>query len=168
MKFLINFTAFLLISLAFSACTGTFYVVRHGDRLNNTDTTSLSNDGFARANTLRDTLLNKGIDSIFVSTKKRTQQTAQPLAIALKKQMRIYNRDTLESFVRTISKIKREVLVVSHSEQIQTVVNILSGQTVPEVNGTDFDNMYIIKIKINWLGQVSKSLVVTRYGVVTN
>jgi broad specificity phosphatase PhoE len=157
----------IAITILLDSCTGTFYVVRHANRLNDSDDTPLSDLGLERARVLRDTLLNKGIDSIFVSTKLRTQQTGQPLATALRKTMRIYNSDTLISFVNRISKIKKSILVVSHSEQIPVVIRGLCNQEIEPIGPGDFDNMYIVTIKKNWLGTTTKTLRTTRYGRIT-
>ena len=150
------FTIVIIIFL--NACTGTFYVVRHADRLNDSADTPLSDLGLERARVLRDTLLNKGIDSIFVSTKLRTQQTGQPLATALRKTLQIYNSDTLVSFINRISKIKKSILVVSHSEQIPLVIRGLCSQEIELIGSGDFDNMYVVTIKKIGLEEQQKRL----------
>lgn len=166
MKKILRFHIFIGLLFLFS-CKGTFYIVRHGERLNNSDNTPLSDNGFLRAIALADSLQNKGIDSIFVSTKLRSQQTARPLSDRIHEPMVIYHADTLVAFVNRISKLKKNVLIVSHSEQIPTVVQILSGQVIPAIPFDDFDNFYKVTIKYNINGTISRTLLVTHYGAVS-
>lgn len=166
-KKILILSVLLVVGLLQFSCVGTFYVVRHAEKLNSTDDTPLSAAGLLRAQTLADSLIGKGIDTIFASTKLRTQQTARPLANRLNKTITIYGLDTIDNFTRRIQKIKKSVLVVSHSNLIPGIVQTLSGQNVPPILETDFDNLYIIKIKKSWTGQVTRNLVIARYGVAT-
>lgn len=155
--------SWLAFVILFASCTTTYYVVRHADRLNNTDGSPLSPTGHARAAILRDTLQSKGIDSIFTSTYLRTQQTAQPLATATGLNMVIYLKDTTDGLIKRLKKINgKDVLVVGHTDNVPAIVLGLSGQQVPPITGDDFDNFYIIRVKkcLN----VRRSLVHTTYG----
>ena len=130
------------------SCTTYYYVVRHAERQDNSINSPLSNIGFQRAAILRDSLITKGIDSIFASTFMRTQQTAQSLATALGKSLRIYSPDTTNGLIAALKNIKgKEVLVVGHSDKVPDIVQGLSGQPVPAIAYDDFDNLYIIKVK---------------------
>lgn len=71
-------------SVLLTACsTTTVYIVRHAEKVNETDTTDLSPAGHQRALALADTLARQGIDSIFTTPTRRTRQTAAPLAKGL-------------------------------------------------------------------------------------
>ncbi|MEO6329495.1 MAG: phosphoglycerate mutase family protein [Ginsengibacter sp.] len=144
MKWIFTFIGFCL----FSSCTTYYYVVRHAERQDNSAGSPLSAIGLQRAAILRDSLISKGIDSIFASTFIRTQQTAQPLATALGKPLRIYLPDTTVGLIAALKKINgKEILVVGHSDKVPDIVQGLSGQTVPAIAFDDFDNLYIIKVK---------------------
>jgi broad specificity phosphatase PhoE len=41
----------------------------------------------------------------------------------------------------------KEVLVVGHTNTVPAIVLGLSGQTIAPIADTDFDNIYIIKVK---------------------
>lgn len=139
---------FASIIILLSSCTTYYYVVRHADRLNSSNDSPLSTAGFQRAQDLKDSLINVGIDSIFVSTFIRTQQTATPLADALGKTMRIYRPDTTNGLITSLKRIQgKEMLVVGHSDNVPDIVQGLSGQTVAAIAGNDFDNLYIIRIR---------------------
>ena len=123
-------------------------MVRHADRLDNSDNSPLPGVGFIRASTLRDSLRDKAIDSIFASTFLRTQQTAKPLAETLNESIRIYNKDTTNGLITTLKKINgKDILVVGHSDNVPIIVLGLSGQSVPAIGHDDFDNLYVIKIR---------------------
>jgi broad specificity phosphatase PhoE len=165
-KFNFNRILLIFILLANTSCVGTFYVVRHAEKLNGSDDTPLSAAGFARAETLADSLFGKGIDSIFVSPRLRTRQTAAPLAQRLNEQMVVYGFDSVASFTRRIKSLKKSVLIVGHTNTIPTIIDILSGETVV-INENNFDNLYKITIKRNWLGQTSTTFNRGKYGVLT-
>ncbi|MEK7249295.1 MAG: histidine phosphatase family protein, partial [Bacteroidota bacterium] len=61
----------------------TIILVRHAERLNDTDTTSISEVGIQRAQALAHVVSAAGVSKIYVSEKVRTQQTAATTAIAL-------------------------------------------------------------------------------------
>jgi len=144
-----RFIFLLLSAISFASCTTHYYVVRHADRLNNSDDSPISPDlGEARARALRDSLLSKGIDSIFASTYLRTQQTAGPLATALNETIRIYNPDTTAGLITQLKKINgKDILVVGHSDNVPAIVLGLSGQSVAPIVHSDFDNLYVIKVR---------------------
>jgi len=143
-----KWTAFLFALFLLASCKTDYYIVRHAERLNNSDTTSLSDAGFIRAGALKDLLINKGIDSIVASNRKRTQQTAKPLATALGKTLRLYDPDTTNLLITALKKISnRQVLVVGHSDNVPVIVQGLSGRSISPIGATDFDNLYIVRVK---------------------
>jgi broad specificity phosphatase PhoE len=166
-KTLLKSAILLLFTFGICSCTGTFYIVRHAEKLNSSDDTPLSSAGLQRAETLADSLITKGVDSIFASTRLRTQQTARPLALRLNKQVKIYGLDSVASFTHKIKKLKKTVLIVSHTNFIPQIVNILSGQTIDPIAESDYDNFYKVTIRRSWHGQISKSFKPGTYGILT-
>jgi 2,3-bisphosphoglycerate-dependent phosphoglycerate mutase len=155
---------YLMLMATCTACSTTYYIVRHADRDLNLADPPLNELGLARANVLRDSLLSKGIDTLFVSNKIRATQTAEPLSIAINKTMRLYLKDTTDGLVAALKKVgNKEVLVVGHSETIPDIIFKLTGQTVPAIGASDFDNFYKVVIK----GE-TKTVQILRYGAVTN
>lgn len=138
---------FSAIVFGMTSCTTTIYLVRHAEKIDQSPNAVLSNIGLQRANVLRDSLLNKGIDSIFASTYLRTQQTAQPLATALHLQTVIYKNDTSVQFIVNLNKVKgKSFLVVGHSDNVPEMVNALTGQTVT-IPDSVFNKMFIVRTK---------------------
>ncbi len=153
---------FVLLS-CLPACTTKYYLVRHAEKASEAPDAQLSDAGLARAAILRDTLLGKSIDRIYVSTFTRTQQTAQPLATALNLPLNLYRPDTTAGFISALKQISgMDVLVVGHSNNIPQIVQGLCGQSVT-IADNDFDNLFIVTITKAW-GTTKKSLVQTTYG----
>lgn len=160
MRNLLTLCSFVVL---LSGCTTRYYLVRHAERQDASANSPLSVAGLARANVLRDTLLSKGIDTIFASTFQRTQQTAQPLATALHLPVTIYSPDTTAALIDQLSRLNgRNVLVVGHSNTIPEIVRGLCGQTVT-IADDDFDNLFIVTVKKGW-GNNTKTLEQTTYG----
>lgn len=143
MKQYIFFVALLMISFS---CTTTYFVVRHSEKLDNTENSPLSIAGLERANTLRDTLASKGIDSVFASVRLRTQQTAQPTASLSGTTIQVLPTDPDSGLLGRLRRINgKNVLVVGHSNTVPQIVQTLSGRTAGPIQETIFDSMYIIK-----------------------
>lgn len=160
---------FLLLAL-FSSCTSYYYVVRHAEKTSNDCNAPLASPaGFTRADVLRDTLQSKGIDSIFVSTCLRTQQTAQPLAALIgRSSVPVEPTDAAtQTLITRLKKIKgKDVLIVGHTSTIPAIVLGLSGRTIAPIADSDFDNIYIVKRKIFlW---TTRTLQQSTYGAPTN
>lgn len=137
----------LLIGCLSSGCTSTYYFVRHAEKLDNSADPPLSAAGQTRAQILRDTLMNKSIDSIFATPYKRTRQTALPLATALGKPVTIYSPDTTEAFVTSISKIRgKDLLIVGHSNTVPAMILQMTGQQV-HIDDDEYDKLFIVEIR---------------------
>jgi phosphohistidine phosphatase SixA len=142
---------YIVISMAIavlcSSCVTTYYVVRHAEKTANDCSAPLATNGFTRAGVLRDSLHTKGIDSIFVSTCLRTQQTGQPLATLLSISM--LQSATTESATQTLAaRLKKisgkQVLVVGHGNTVPVIVQALSGEAIDAIPDSDYDNLYRI------------------------
>ncbi|MFQ5446140.1 MAG: histidine phosphatase family protein, partial [Saprospiraceae bacterium] len=121
----------VLLLVLLSSCTTTYYFVRHAERLDSSADSPLSAAGNIRAQILKDSLLNKGIDSIFATPYLRTQQTVQPLAGALGEPVTIYGTDTTAMFVQALKKVRgKELLVAGHSNTVPEMVLYMTGDTV--------------------------------------
>lgn len=144
-------TSLLLVALLtlLSSCSKTvIYIVRHGEKVGEADTTNLSPAGFARAAALADTLAGKGIDSIFSTPFRRTRQTAEPLAKRTGLRIVDYPAKPTEAIVRRLGKIRgKTVLVVGHSNTILEIAKGLGTQpTMSTIESGDFDNLFRVQI----------------------
>ena len=155
---------FVAVSLLLSACTTTtVYIVRHAEKVAETDSTDLSPLGFARAAALADTLANKGIDSIFTTPYRRTRQTAQPLATRLSEPIVYY--PTTAAIISRINRVRgKQMLVVGHSNTILEIARGLGATPVrTTIESGDFDNLLRVRITRHFARR-SVSISETTYG----
>ena len=142
----------LLISLFVLSCGRTHYcyIVRHAEKLDKSPYSVLSPDGHARAETLKNKLVDKKIDLVFATTFQRTQETAQPLATVVNRSLMIYRNNAVDSIVTVIKAIKnKNILMVGHSGNIPSIIEGLTAKKIKPIAEEEYDNLYIIKIKKN-------------------
>ena len=142
--------------------TTTIMFVRHAD----TDAAMaaggdppLNARGLARAdllaNFLEDVDVIAGVDAIYVSEFKRTQQTAAPIAARLGVDVQIADQRDVVGFMKNVLHLNKGdiVLVVSHSDLIGPLVDELHGsKNIPPMGPDDFDDLYVVTIP--WFGKV--------------
>ena len=95
-----------------------------------------------------------GVDEIYVTQYRRTQETAAPLARALNIDMRSYDAgDTVDVLQRILEQHKGKiVLIVGHSNTIAPMIAELGGsKKVPEIAEGEYDNLYIVTMP--WFGK---------------
>ncbi len=131
-----------------SSTVTTIVFVRHGERLNTTDTTSLSPQGLQRAAALRHVLDSTNISTIFVTEKRRTQQTAQPTATAhTLTPIEIPEAETDRLVDSLRSRLGQTMLVVGHSNTVPQVIGLLGISPPPTIGGTEFDKLFILSMR---------------------
>lgn len=160
---------FLLFLLFLTGCsTTTVYIVRHAEKIDETDSTDLSPAGRQRAVALADTLAGRGIDSIFTTPFRRTRQTAEPLTNRINGQISSYPAQPNSVIVNRLNRIRgKEVLVVGHSNTILEIAKGLGTQPrLARIDAGDFDNLLIVRIR---RGPFTKPVSLTEktYGVIT-
>ncbi len=142
------FFALAIASLCIS-CTQTFYVVRHAEKVDNSDDPELSQIGRERAVDLQNYITER-LDTVFTSLKKRTILTG--LAVSLPRSISQItidqaNEQTLTAFIERLKKNSgnKAVLIVGHTNTVPKIVLGISGQSIDPIPENDFDNIYIIK-----------------------
>lgn len=145
-----NFIFAFVVSILMSSCVTRYYLVRHAEKACE-DCTScglLVPQGTDRAQTLADSLMNKGIDQIFASQCLRTQKTGEPLAQSQNLVVTLYHTDQLNSFIQMLKSIdeRKDILIVGHSDQIPMIIESLTNEKVT-IGSNDYDNLYIITKK---------------------
>jgi broad specificity phosphatase PhoE len=123
----------------------TVILVRHAERLNNSDTTSLSQAGFQRADTLSYVIGAAGVNRIFVSDRARTQQTAAPTASQLGLTSVIIPANAIGEWKDSILAHRGDViLVVGHSDTVPLIIEQLGFSPAPVIGATQFDNLFVL------------------------
>ena len=142
-----------------SQSTTTIIFVRHAEKAaTGGDDPPLSEAGERRVEELTRQLLDvdviAGIDAVYSTPYRRTQQTVQPIADALDLPINTYDASDTEEFLETILNEEkgRIVLVVGHSNTVPEMIANLGGhKEVPAIAEHEYDNIYILAIP--WFGK---------------
>ena len=136
--------------------TTTVIFVRHADV---DSTAALDNDtplnarGRQRAELLADFLadvnIGSGVDSIYATVAKRTQETAQPLATRLNQHLNIDDPYQVDRLVRRIFRDRRGkiTLVVADADVIPPLIAELHGKhPLPAFGPSDYSELYVVTV----------------------
>jgi broad specificity phosphatase PhoE len=122
------------------------FVVRHAEKVDESENARLSSQGMDRARRLATLLRDARIDAIYTSLLDRAILTATPLAEAEHLRLeRVDGRKTAE----LVARIKREhpqgrVLVVGHSNTIPELLAQYGLPRPPDVPPAEYDNLWIL------------------------
>lgn len=153
-----SYITVLLASILLTACSHTYYVVRHAEKANATaggggmsspNNPPLSAPGEQRAQALGETLKDSKIDYIFSTNTIRTMTTAEPLRKARSLTIQEYGPMPDSAFIQKLKGIKKNVLVVGHSNTVDDIVNGLTGQkTIPgDLQDSEYSNLFVVTYK---------------------
>ena len=148
-----------------SQATTTIIFVRHAERaVGPADDPGLSDAGQARASELARQLVDAdvvaGVDAIYATQYKRTQETAQFVATAHKNRLQrelpvnTYDAADTQTVLEEILKNHKGkiILVVAHSNTVpELIANLGASKKVPPIADDEYDNIYIISIP--WFGK---------------
>ena len=169
--FALLFTGFaVLLSWFFeSQVTTTVIITTHAELETDLNSNSgLSSQGMERANSLASALSSvdvvSGVDAIYATSYRATQETAQPISRLLDLPINIVDQNIVENFIQSIKDDHsgQIVLIVSHPENLSKLVVELQGSkniNLDSLNGND----QIFIVTVPWFGKV-KTLQLT-YGV---
>ncbi len=151
-----------------SQATTTIIFVRHAEKeLSQGKDPSLSEAGQRRVAELTRQLVDAdvvaGIDAIYSTPFKRTQETVRPLAEALNLPINNYEATDTEDVLATILKKHKGkiILVAGHSNTVPVLIaNLGASKKVPAINENEYDNIYVISIP--WFGKTKT--IRLRYG----
>jgi broad specificity phosphatase PhoE len=151
-----------------SQATTTVIFVRHAEKAAMpADDPGLSEAGKQRAAELARQLSEAdvvaGIDAIYSTSYRRTEETAQPVATALGLPINSYDASNTETVMDQIVRQHKGkiVLVVGHSNTVPKLIgNMGASKKVPEIQEDEYDNIYIVTIP--WFGKTKT--IRLRYG----
>ena len=123
------------------------YLVRHAEKASAAPDTPLSPAGQKRAECLAKMLKEAGIKQIYVTDTKRTQDTAAPLAAALKITPKIIPAKDPNSLIRDLLYTGGgNILVVGHSDTIPFILARLKAGTVPPIADNEYDRLFVTTV----------------------
>ncbi|MEZ0484945.1 SixA phosphatase family protein [Fibrella aquatica] len=148
--------SWLLLAGGLTSCspTATVYVVRHAERANDSDTTSLSAEGLRRADKLARRLAKVKLDTIYVTPYTRTQQTARPTAQSKGLPLTQYPTSPVTKLTQRIRTFQhRSALVVGHSNTILEITRDLGATPKRQkIEHGDFSDLFIVTLRRSGAG----------------
>lgn len=134
----------------FSRPVTTVFLVQHAEKKiepNNPDP-DLTPAGEARAQEIARMFRDAGINAIYATQFKRTQQTIKPLATLTGISPTILDAAQTEELAKQIQTNRRgqTIFVAGHNNTVPALVSILSGDNVPVIPESEYDNLFIVTI----------------------
>jgi broad specificity phosphatase PhoE len=160
--------AFALAWFLESQATTTVIFVRHAEKATlPADDPALSPAGERRAAELKRQLVDAdviaGVDAVYSTPYRRTEDTARPIAEALDIPLNFYDAADTELIMEQIVRDHKGeiILVVGHSNTIPLLIgNMGASKRVPEIAENEYDNIYVVSIP--WFGKTKT--IRLRYG----
>lgn len=127
--------------------TRTVFLVRHAERASAAPDAGLSPAGQKRADCLARMMKEAGIKQIFVTDARRTQETAAPLAAALKITPAIIAAKDPNTLIRDLLYSGGgNILVVGHSNTLPFVLARIKAGSVPPIAENEYDRMFVTTV----------------------
>jgi broad specificity phosphatase PhoE len=133
----------------FSRPVTTVILVRHAEKnLQPADDPDLSPDGFARAQEIAREFGGAGINAIYATQYKRTQQTVEPLSRSIGVPITLTDAKQPEELVTRIQTTLRgqTIFISGHNDTVPAIASALSGENFPPIPPSEYDNVFIVTV----------------------
>ncbi len=128
------------------------FIVRHAERADTAKASpsmmasdpDLSRAGRLRAKSLGYMLKDAGITAIYATERKRTQQTAAPLAKATGISVTIVPGKETRALITKLRRSTGNVLVVGHANTLPEIIKALGVTTRVTVADSEYDNLFVV------------------------
>jgi len=134
----------------FSRPLTTVILVRHAEKKIEPDNPDpdLTPEGVARAQEIARVFGDAGINAIYATQYKRTQQTVKPLADRIRVPVTLLDSKDRDELVNRLQTTHRgqTVFIAGHSNSVPAILSILSNERFPEIPDNEYDNLFIVTI----------------------
>lgn len=134
----------------FSRPVTTVILVRHAEKKNEPSNPDpdLAPEGSERALEIARVFGNTGINAIYATQYKRTQQTVKPLSDRTGVAVTVLDSKQTNELLQRIQTTHRgqTVFIAGHNNTVPAIVSELSGETYPVIPESEFDNLFIVTI----------------------
>jgi broad specificity phosphatase PhoE len=142
----------------------TVILIRHAEKVidpNNNDV-DLSPAGQQRAQQLVRMFADSGINAIYATQYKRTQETVKPLADKLGLPVTIVDsKGTADLLTQIKSKYSGQtIFIAGHNSTVPEIIHALGGPQYPTIPESEYDNLFVVTVYSTGKAQVVKM----RYG----
>jgi len=130
-----------------------YYVVRHAEKAAVTDNTQgmsrtdppLTDSGRQRAGDLKTELQAEKIGYVFSTNTIRTKETAEPTRGFFGLTTEIYPAMPDDAFINKLKELKKNTLIVGHSNTVDDIVNKLTGkQILSDLPETEYNHLFLV------------------------
>jgi broad specificity phosphatase PhoE len=134
----------------FSRPVTTVILVRHAEKKlepNNPDP-DLTPEGVERAQEIARVFGNAGINAIYATQYKRTQQTVRPLSDRIGVSVTVLESSQKDELIKRIQTSLRgqTIFVAGHNNTVPAIASELSGETFPVIPESEYDNLFIVTV----------------------
>jgi phosphohistidine phosphatase SixA len=143
-------------------------VVRHAEKVDNSDDPALSPLGTARANALAEALSDARVAHVIVTHRQRTRLTAAPLmaSLGIEPEVVPFGGDMAAHVRAVAAAVRRQagkvVLVVGHSNTVPMIVHALGGPRAPDLCDARYAALFSV---VPGRGDTPAGVVVSSFGV---
>src|ERR1043166_63371 len=128
----------------------TVIVVRHAEKVidpSNPDV-DLSEAGFARAQEIARAFGDTGINAIYATQYKRTQQTVKPLSDKTGVPLTIVNSKNTSDLIAQLraQHSGQTIFIAGHNNTVPEIITALGGPQYPIIPESEYDNLFIVTI----------------------
>ena len=128
----------------------TIILVRHGEKIidpNNPDV-DLSVAGQARAQEIARMFGDAGINAIYATQYKRTQETVKPLSDKTGVPVTIVNSKGTTDLLAQIraQHSGQTIFIAGHNNTVPEIIEALGGPKYPIIPETEYDNLYVVTV----------------------
>ncbi len=132
------------------AADSTYYVVRHAEKqatdLSGGDNPVLTEKGVKRAAHIMNMLKDVPIDAVYSTETYRTVMTATPTAADRGLPVKLFTTDDLAGFADMLKAMRGTYLIVAHSSSTPDLASLLSGENLPKLDESDYEQMFKVEI----------------------
>ncbi|HEY2963785.1 MAG TPA: phosphoglycerate mutase family protein [Pyrinomonadaceae bacterium] len=134
----------------FSRPVTTVILVRHAEKKiepNNQDP-DLAPEGTERAQSIAREFANAGINAIYATQFKRTQQTVKPLSDRIGVPVTVLQANQTDELVeRILTSLRGQtIFIAGHNNTVPAIASALSGEKFPVIPESEYDNLFIVTI----------------------
>ena len=134
----------------FSRPVTTIILIRHAEKKiepTNPDP-DLAPEGVERAQEIARVFGDAGINTIYATQYKRTQQTVKPLSDRTGIPVTLLDANQNNELLKRIQTTYRgqTIFIAGHNNTVPAMLSELSGETYPVIPESEYDNLYIVTI----------------------
>ncbi len=137
---------FSFLALPIAHAQQAIYLIRHAEQMLDVEDPPITRAGQQRAKAWANILRDADIKVIYTSKKRRTKQTGEPIAQALKVPLETMSRKDIAGLVDRLRTRHADdaVLVIGHTRTIPKLVKALGYSEDGTIQRGDYDNLFVI------------------------